>query len=99
MFHPRVGRVVESGAAAVLLAVAGCGQGGERQRGGAINDPGVRPSSTPSASPVGPDVPLVGVASIDAIVARRALAVPIQVRVGGTAPAGLEAADLIFQEY
>jgi hypothetical protein len=88
------------GTAAAALVVglgAGCG---EPPPPGATNiiDPGTpAPSPTPTTSP--PTAPLSGLpVSSEAIATRPTLAVPIRVTATST-PAGLAAADLIYQEY
>lgn len=84
--------------AAALLATAACGDDGEVPWAGPV-DPGPRPTSSLSSGPTLPPAPLTGIGSSDQVVARRAVAVPLQISPGSPAPAGLDTADLIYQEY
>ncbi|HET8681539.1 MAG TPA: DUF3048 domain-containing protein [Micromonosporaceae bacterium] len=84
--------------AAALLATGGCADDGGELRTGPV-DPGPRPTLSPSAGPTLPPAPLAGLGSPDRIVARRAVAVPLRVGAGSPGPAGLDTADLIYQEY
>jgi hypothetical protein len=89
------------GGAAAAALVTGFGAGcSEPAPPGSTNivDPGTpAPSVSPTAS--APPAPLTGApVGSEAVLARPALAVPMRVTASG-APAGLAAADLIFQEY
>jgi len=86
--------------AAGVLAMVGCG-GEEEPRGGGVSivDPGPGPTLSPSAVVESPSAPLSGNDSTDAVVARRAVAVPVRVGTGSPAPAGLAEADILYQEY
>jgi len=89
------------GGTAAAALVAGLGAGcSEPPPPGATNiiDPGT-PAPTPSPTASLPAAPLSGKpARSEAVTARPALAVPIRVT-KGTTPAGLAAADIVFQEY
>lgn len=84
--------------AAVAFVAAGCAEP-DAPRGSGVVDPGPAPSVSPSEEVERPAAPLSGADSTEAIVARRAVAVPVRVGSGSPAPAGLAEADILFQEY
>lgn len=84
--------------AAAVFAAAAC-TSEKPQAGPPISDPGPRPSALPSPSPSQPVAPLSGLPVAADLVARRPVAVPVRVGSGSPAPAGLDAADLVYQEY
>jgi hypothetical protein len=81
-----------------LVTVAGCAGKRQPDAGPVIDDPGIRPTATPSPVRSGPRAPLTG-AETTAAADRRAVSVSIRAGSGGPAPAGLDAADLVYQEF
>jgi hypothetical protein len=78
-----------------VLAAAGCSAA---PAPGNIVDPGSAPSASASAAE-GPKAPLTGGPADPALAVRSAVVVPVRVGAGSAAPAGLDTADMLFQEY
>ena len=80
----------------VALLLTGCGGPGAKESGPAIAAPS--PSPSPTGSPTGPPAPLTGEAVDEEVAQRAALSVKIENTAKARPQAGLESADIVFEQ-